>query len=79
MIRAVAIDKETVHVQIISHDFRVVQKEKELLKGAIPARDRYWNGAVWVVERAQSHQHLWFIDFALRKIMVQGELPQVTA
>jgi len=79
MIRAIAIDKDTVHVEILGHDFRVVQQEKEALKGAIPARDRYWNGSVWVIRHAQSHQHLWFIDHALRQIMVQGELPMVMA
>jgi hypothetical protein len=79
MIRAVAVDKDTVHVVILSHDFKIIQQEKETLKSAIPARDRYWNGRVWVVERAQSYQHLWFIDHALRQIMVQGKLPMVTA
>ena len=35
MIRAKAIDENTVHVEISSYDFRVVMKEKEALKGAI--------------------------------------------
>jgi len=74
MIRAKAVDKDTVHVEIISHDFRVVMKEKEALKGAIPCRDRYWNGEVWVVKNAQAYQNLWFIDHALRGIMKQLEL-----
>ena len=57
MIRAKAIDKDTVHVEIISHDFRVIRHEKAALKGAIPARDRYWDRQqrVWVV----MHPTLW--------------------
>ena len=74
MIRAKAIDKDTVRVEIISHDFRVIRHEKAALKGAIPARDRYWNGKVWVVKNAQAYQNLWYIDHALRRIMKQLEL-----
>jgi hypothetical protein len=75
MVRATAIDKDTVHVEISSHDFRTVIREKEALKGAIPCRDRYWNGEVWVVLNASKYTSLWFIDHALRKIMTQMELP----
>lgn len=75
MIRAKAIDENTVHVEISSHDFRVVKQEKDALKGAIPCKDRYWNGKVWVILNAQKYTHLWYIDHALRKIMKQLELP----
>jgi hypothetical protein len=74
MIRAKAIDKNIVHVETISHDFRVVIQEKEALKGAIPARDRYWNGEVWVVSHPENYVHLWYIDHALRKITPQLEM-----
>jgi hypothetical protein len=74
MIRARAIDKDTVHVEISSHDFRVIKREKDALKGAIPARDRYWNGNVWVVRNPEKYIHLWFIDHALRNIMPQLEM-----
>jgi len=76
MIRAKAIDKDTVHVEISSHDFRVVMQEKEALKGAIPATDRYWDGSkgVWVIQNAQAYQNLWYVDHALREIMTQMEL-----
>lgn len=74
MIRAKAIDENTVQVEIISHDYRIVRQEKETLNGAIPARDRYWNGNVWVVRNPEKYIHLWFIDHALRNIMPQLEM-----
>ena len=77
MIRAKAIDENTVHVEISSYDFRVVIKEKEELKGAIPCADRYWNGEVWVILNAQKHTNVWYVDHALRTIMKQ--LPLVEA
>ena len=77
MIRAKAIDENTVHVEISSHDFRVVIKEKEALKGAIICADRYWNGEVWVILNAKNHIDLWYVDHALRTIMKQ--LPLVEA
>jgi hypothetical protein len=77
MYRALAIDKDTVHVEISSHDYRVVIKEKEALKGAIPCRDRYWDPGlgVWVIRNPEQYKNLWYIDHALRKIMTQMELP----
>jgi hypothetical protein len=77
MYRAKAIDKDTVHVEILSHDFRVAIKEKEALKGAIPCRDRYWDPkkGVWVIRNPDQYKHIWYIDYALRRIMKQMELP----
>ena len=75
MYRAKAIDKDTVHVEILSSDFRVVRMEKDALKGVIPCADRYWNGEVWVILKASQYTHLWYIDHALRSIMTQMELP----
>lgn len=76
MIRAEAIDKETVHVEITSVDFRVIQQEADRLKAVIPPRDRYWDPKlkVWVISNAQAYLHIHYIDFALRKIMQQMEL-----
>ncbi len=71
MIRAKAKDPDTVYVSISSHDYRVVQKEKNELKGTIPAIDRYWNGKHWVILNAQKYTHLWYVDHALRVIMKQ--------
>jgi hypothetical protein len=74
MIRAVAIDKDTVHVEISSQDFRVIKREKEALKSAIKPKDMYWNGKVWVIHNPREYLHIWYIDHALRKVMKQLEL-----
>ena len=77
MIRAYAENKDVVIVQITGIDWRALAETKARFKAEIAAADRYWDGKrqAWVITRAGKYVHLWFIDHALRQIMVQGELP----
>ena len=76
MIRAQAKNPDVVLVEISGLDWRSIQEEKDRFKAEVPAADRYWNGTVWVITKAQKFQHLWYVDHALRQIMKQLPLEQ---